>query len=76
MRALVQPRRRSIGPLEAIEFPASDGSPAIVCLHGYGADAADLARLAADTDLPRAARWLFPDAPIAFDLGPFAQGRA
>ena len=33
--------------------------------HGYGADGADLAPLAFELDLPKPARWLFPDAPLA-----------
>jgi len=43
-------------------------------LHGYGADAADLASLATQMDLSGPLRWLFPDAP--FPLSNFSRGRA
>src|SRR5688572_21627540 len=69
MRSLSTPRRRAIGPLETIEFPASADAPVIVCFHGYGADAADLAPLAAELELPVPARWVFPDAPLLVNHG-------
>jgi len=74
MRLFLQPRRSRVGPLEVVEFPASAGAPVVVCLHGYGADAADLAPLAAELELPGPARWLFPEAPLG--VGPFGPGRA
>lgn len=72
----MQPRRRRIGGLEAIEFAASSEAPTLVCFHGYGADAADLARLAMEADLAGPARWVFPDAPLTVDMGGFSSGRA
>jgi phospholipase/carboxylesterase len=68
----VEPRRIQYGPLNAIEF-AGEG-PTIVCLHGYGADAADLASLANEIQVP--GRWLFPEAPLALDGGPMISSRA
>lgn len=68
------PRRVSLGGLSAIDFPA-EGRTAIICFHGYGADAADLASLARELALKRPARWLFPDAPLPLDAGPFPSGR-
>lgn len=62
--------------MEAIEFAASAEAPTLVCFHGYGADAADLARLAREADLARPARWVFPDAPLTVDMGGYASGRA
>jgi phospholipase/carboxylesterase len=74
MKTLASPRRITIGPLKTIEFPASEGSPTVVCFHGYGADGADLAPLAAELDVPTAVRWLFPDAPLR--IPQFPAGRA
>ncbi|MBI5630775.1 MAG: alpha/beta fold hydrolase [Elusimicrobia bacterium] len=76
MPSLLEPRRRKIGPLQAIEFSAPEGSAAIVCLHGYGADARDLASLALELDLAAPARWIFPDAPLALPSNYFGPGRA
>jgi len=59
------PKRREIAGLSTLEFEAPAGSPTIVLFHGYGADGADLAPLAFELDLPRPARWLFPDAPLS-----------
>lgn len=69
MRSLARPARRRWGPLETIEFAAPAGVPAIICFHGYGADAADLAPLAAELDLPSAARWVFPDGLLGMEGG-------
>ncbi len=74
MRSLAPPRRRTIGPLSAIDFAASSEAPVIVCLHGYGADAADLASLAQEVDLARPVRWIFPDAPLR--MSAFMPGKA
>lgn len=63
MRSLAQPRVRRLGPLEAVEFPASAEAPVIVCMHGYGAEMSDLAGFATGLDLKGPARWLFPNGP-------------
>lgn len=60
----VPARRVRFGPLEAIEFPASEEAPVIVCLHGYGADCSDLALLGSELRLNGPARWLFPNGPL------------
>ncbi|MBI4249662.1 MAG: esterase [Elusimicrobia bacterium] len=89
MANLALPRRRTIGPLSVIEVAAGPEAPAdrrapgtwtaggeapvIVCFHGYGADASDLAPLAEEVPVSRPVRWIFPDAP--FKLGPFIPGR-
>ncbi|MFA5137892.1 MAG: hypothetical protein WC728_01575 [Elusimicrobiota bacterium] len=69
MRSLAQPRRLSCGPLRAVQFAASEGAPTVLCLHGYGADGADLASLATQVDLAGPAQWIFPDAPVELDGG-------
>ncbi len=69
MKSPVKPEKSRLGTLDVIEFPAPAESPVVVCLHGYGADMADLASLAVELDLKAPARWIFPDAPIAMDMG-------
>lgn len=49
--------------------------PLIVCLHGRGADANDLASLAFEL-YPEGYRWLFPQGPLPIPLGPRATGWA
>lgn len=48
---------------------AGASSPAIVLCHGFGANAADLAPLARELQVPVPARWYFPEAPYRFQLG-------
>lgn len=65
-----QAKRVRLGGLDAIEL--KDGSAddlTVVCLHGYGADMRDLARLALDIPVSRPLSWLFPDAPVRLDWG-------
>ncbi|MDE2292357.1 MAG: esterase, partial [Elusimicrobia bacterium] len=69
MHGTLPPRVRRIGPLEAVEFPAADDAPVVVCLHGFGADMRDLAGLAVELDLPHPARWLFPNGPLELEWG-------
>lgn len=69
MPDLVQPRLRRFGPLEAVEFPASEEAPVVVCMHGYGADMRDLAGLALQLELAAPARWVFPNGPLELDWG-------
>ncbi|MBI4371787.1 MAG: esterase [Elusimicrobia bacterium] len=64
------PRRARLGRLDAIEFPNADPAAlTVLCLHGYGADAQDLAPFAAATQAGRPLRWIFPDAPLTLDWG-------
>lgn len=64
------PRLLQLGGLDAIEFPQDDPkAPTVLCLHGYGADARDLAPLALELDAGRPLRWVFPDAPETLDWG-------
>src|SRR5687767_2709810 len=69
MRSLARPARRRFGALDAIEFAAAAGAPTVVCFHGYGADAADLAPLASELDLPAPVRWVFPDGLLGMEGG-------
>lgn len=64
MRCLASPRWRTLGPLRAVELPASESSPTVVCMHGYGANAQDLLPIGMEVDLDRPVRWLFPGAPL------------
>lgn len=69
-------RRIKYGPLDTIEVPGGSSAPTVICLHGYGASAADLAPLAMDMRLGAPARWIFPDAPIGLDYGGIMNSRA
>jgi phospholipase/carboxylesterase len=53
----------SIGPLDALVIEGDPSAPTIVLLHGYGANAWDLAPLVEALDLPFQANWYFPNAP-------------
>jgi phospholipase/carboxylesterase len=57
--------------------PDSDTAdlPVIICLHGRGADANDLASLALEV-YPEGYRWLLPQGPLPVPLGPRAMGWA
>ena len=68
MHSAPKPELRQFGPLNAIEYRAPKGSLTIICLHGYGANAADLASLAIELDLPKQVRWIFPNAPLAIQM--------
>src|SRR5581483_6094885 len=71
MRSIAQPRWRNLGPLRAIELPASEGAPTIVCMHGYGANAQDLLPIGMELDLEGPARWIFPGGPLTLpEFGP------
>lgn len=50
--------------------------PAIILCHGFGAPGDDLVSLARVTDVDRATRWFFPEAPLEIDFGGGATGRA
>lgn len=69
MEETLTPRRRDVGGLSTIQFDGPQGAATIVLFHGYGADAADLAPLAFELDLPTPARWAFPDAPLPLEGG-------
>src|SRR5207253_1309247 len=49
--------------------------PIVILLHGFGAPGDDLVPLWRVLDVPRATRFLFPEAPISFSMG-FGESRA
>lgn len=53
----------------------SDTSATVVLCHGFGADALDLASLARQVSLPFDVQWVFPQAPVEFQMG-WGTGRA
>ncbi|MEQ9366118.1 MAG: esterase [Leptospirales bacterium] len=53
--------KKRIGSLETIEVPGAAGSGAIVCFHGFGANAEDLYPLHAHMNAPPGTHWFFPD---------------
>lgn len=58
---------KQYGDLNVVEVPG-DG-PVAMFLHGYGADAYDLAPLANHFNMPAGTRWLFPQAPLEVPVG-------
>jgi phospholipase/carboxylesterase len=71
----------SIGPLRVHMFGGEDrrgggDGPAILLCHGFGAPGDDLCALSRVIEAPRGARWFFPEAPLALDLGYGMSGRA
>ncbi len=67
--------RTKIGPLDVIDFPIESPEAVVVCCHGYGADASDLAPLALEIPTQRIVRWIFPEAPEPLGSNPMAGGR-
>lgn len=72
----MQPRRRRIGPLEALEIEGSPDGPTVVLFHGYGADAGDLVPLAQALRGPKDTNWIFPNGHLTVPLGGHFEGRA
>lgn len=69
-------RRRKVGPLDAIVYEGSPDAPTLVLFHGYGADGADLAPLAAELGLSKPVNAAFPDAPLTLSFDGMPGGRA
>jgi len=68
---------QKIGPLNAIvKNNVSDADTAFVILHGYGADATDLAPLSNVIDTPEPCNFYFLQAPLSLNLGHGFMGRA
>ena len=59
---------QKIGPLDCISIE-SGSDTCVVFLHGYGADAYDLAPLANELKLKKAVDFYFPNGPLEIDLG-------
>ena len=59
-----------------IEIPGHKSGPTFLVLHGYGADAQDLAPLSHAFTVPVGTHWLIPNGPLEIPLGPHYSGRA
>lgn len=66
-----------IGPLDALIFEANPKAKlTILFLHGYGADAYDLASLRGELNLSSDLNWEFAQGPMQVEIGPGYFGRA
>lgn len=73
-------RIEQFGDLRARVTGGTDGrgggdGPVVVLMHGFGAPGDDLVPLAEELALPRRIRFVFPEAPLVFDMG-FGESRA
>ena len=62
--------------LETLQVPGEKDGPAIVLLHGYGADSNDLFPIANFLQIGKKFHWYLPNAPLPIPLSPFSTGRA
>jgi phospholipase/carboxylesterase len=69
---------RFVDGMKVVEIPGQPGAPTFFCLHGFGANAFDLAGLSQHLAFPEGTRFLFPDGILRIDLGYGAghEGRA
>jgi phospholipase/carboxylesterase len=58
-----------------IDGQGGGNGPVVILLHGFGAPGDDLVPLADVTDAPATTRWVFPEAPLALNMG-FGDSRA
>ena len=67
---------KNIGPLRALETDGDPNRGTIVLFHGFGANAADLAALSQEIQLPGAPqpRWIFPEGILTLDGSTRAEG--
>jgi len=63
---------KRVGSLEVLEIPGQPGGATVVCLHGFGANAFDLASLGRLLSLPVGTTWLFPQGPLKVSDGGIA----
>jgi phospholipase/carboxylesterase len=68
--------QRKIADLNVYEIKGTEGGPAIILMHGYGANAMDLLPLSEYIKAPTGTSWYFPDAPMEMDFGGGYIGRA
>lgn len=73
-------RIERLGGLKARLTGGTDGrgggvGPVVVLLHGFGAPGDDMVPIGQVLEAPRGTRYVFPEAPLAFDLG-FLESRA
>jgi len=69
-------QRVQFGNFEAVEIPGQPGGQTVLMLHGYGADAMDLAPLGQMLRSTPGTRWIFLDGPFQIPLGLGQMGRA
>ncbi|MCB1201176.1 MAG: esterase [Leptospiraceae bacterium] len=72
----MQFKRTQYADIQTIEVENNEPDLTIVMLHGYGADASDLAPLAEHIKVERKVRWLFPEGIQQIPIGPGWFGRA
>lgn len=69
-------KTQKIVGLDVIEVPGTPNGGAFVLLHGYGADANDLAPLSHVLKVPHGMGWIIPHGPLRVPVGPGFEGRA
>lgn len=69
---------RYVDGMKVVEIPGAAEGSVFFCLHGYGANAYDLAGLSQYLNFPAGTRFLFPDGILRIELGYAAgyEGRA
>lgn len=60
---------RFVDGMKVVEIPGTKDGPVFFCMHGYGANAYDLAGLSQHLALPAGTRFLFPDGIVKMDTG-------
>ena len=68
--------QKELGGLNCYIKKGTEGAPWVVMLHGYGANALDLAPLHQILPQKPEINWLFPEAPLTVPIGPHMVGRA
>lgn len=68
--------RKRIGQLECLVREGESQDKVVILLHGFGADASDLAPLADFLDPEGEWTFVFPEAPLEVPIGPMWTGRA
>jgi len=76
--AYLQYVEKFVDGMKVVEIPGRADAPVFFCMHGYGANAYDLAGLSQYLKFPEGTRFLFPDGIVKIDLGYAAgyEGRA
>ena len=73
---MAQAHRHKFGDIEAAIIPGKEKGPAVILLHGYGADMTDLMPLADYMNVSRDVTWIFPNGPMNVVIGPGFSGRS
>ncbi len=68
--------KRNIAGLDVLEIPGDENGATILLLHGFGANALDLASLHGVYRRRPRPTWIFPDAPLEIPIAPGYTGRA